>query len=48
MFVVRGTRPDALFAGVALSPYIVVNLNDYVWECVLRWHITSFVMHTTA
>ena len=37
LFVVRGTRPDALFAGVALSPYIVVNLNDYVWECVLRW-----------
>jgi hypothetical protein len=37
LFVVRGTRPDALFACVALSPYIVVNLNDYVWECVLRW-----------
>ena len=46
LFVVRGTRPDALFAGVALSPYIVVNLNDYVWECVLRW-ASWFVLLTT-
>jgi len=37
LFIVRGTRPDALFAAVALSPYIVNNLTPYVWECVLRW-----------
>ena len=37
LFVVRGTRPDGLFAGVSVSQHIVVNLTDYVWECVLRW-----------
>ena len=30
LFIVRGTRPDALFAAVALSPYIVNNLTPYV------------------
>jgi hypothetical protein len=37
LFVVRGSRPDALFAGVCVSQHIVVNLTDYVWDCVLRW-----------
>jgi hypothetical protein len=37
LFVVRGTRPDALFAGVTVSQHIVNNLTPYVWECLLRW-----------
>jgi hypothetical protein len=37
LFIVRGTRPDALFAGVSVSQHIVNNLTDYVWESLLRW-----------
>jgi hypothetical protein len=37
LFIVRGSRPDGLFAGVSVSQHIVTNLTDYVWECVLRW-----------
>ena len=46
LFVVRGTRPDGLFAGGAVSQHIVNNLTPYVWDCVLRWayYLTS-TMH---
>ena len=37
LFVVRGARPDGLFAGIALAQHVVTNLTPYVWECVLRW-----------
>ena len=37
LFVVRGARPDGLFAGIAVSQHIANNLTPYVWECVLRW-----------
>jgi hypothetical protein len=37
IFIVRGARPDGLFAGIAVSQHIVNNLTTYVWECVLRW-----------
>ncbi len=37
LFIVRGTHPDGLLAGASVSQHIVVNLTDYVWECVLRW-----------
>ena len=37
MYVVRGTRPDGLFAATALAPYVVVNLTRVVWSALLRW-----------
>jgi hypothetical protein len=37
IFIVRGARPDGLFAGIAVSQHIVNNLTPFVWECVLRW-----------
>ena len=37
MFIVRGTRPDGLFAGTALAPFVVVNLTRIVWTALLRW-----------
>jgi hypothetical protein len=37
MYVVRGTRPDGLFAGTALAPFVVVNLTRTVWMALLRW-----------
>jgi hypothetical protein len=37
MYVVRGTRPDGLFAATALAPHIVVNLTQTVWSALLRW-----------
>jgi len=37
MYVVRGTRPDGLFAAVAIAPFIVVNLTADVWEALLHW-----------
>ena len=37
LFIVRGARPDALFAGIAVSQHIANNLTPYVWDCVLRW-----------
>ena len=37
LFVVRGARPDGLFAAIAVSQHIANNLSPYVWECVLRW-----------
>jgi hypothetical protein len=51
LFVVRGTRPDGLFAGVSVSQHTVVSLTDYVWECVLRWDYylsTLFARFVTA
>ena len=37
MYVVRGARPDGLFAAVAIAPFIVVNLTADVWEALLHW-----------
>ena len=37
MYVVRGTRPDGLFADTALAPFVVVNLTRTVWMALLRW-----------
>jgi hypothetical protein len=46
LFVVRGTRPDGLFAGVTVSQHIVNNLTPYVWECLLRWaYYLTTTMH---
>ena len=37
MYVVRGTRPDGLFAATALAPHIVVYHTQTVWLALLRW-----------
>ena len=44
LFVVRGARPDGLFAVIAVSQHIANNLSPYVWECVLRW--AYYLVHT--
>lgn len=37
IYVVRGTRPDGLFAATALAPHIMVNLPRTAWSALLRW-----------
>ena len=37
VYMVRGARPDGLFAAVAIAPFIVVNLTADVWEALLHW-----------
>ena len=37
MYIVRGARPDGLFAAQALAPFIVVNLTPLVWSALLQW-----------
>ena len=37
LYITRGVRVDCLFPALALSPYIVNHLTDYVWRALLRW-----------
>ena len=48
IFIVRGARPDGLFAGIAVSQHIVNNLTTYVGNASCAGRLTSCVPSISA